>query len=188
MSLDRITWRETASRLRADRQRLRARIIRQEQRAPAVLALHPSYLCVRLYRISNYFYRAGHRWVARFFWHLNTLVTGADISPPSDLGEGLVIVSPAGVAITADSGRNLTVMPLAGIGSEIARRLDIGAGPGIPVLGDDVILEPHAGVLGPIRVGDRVRVAAGALVLKDVPADTVVEGPPVRFLKRSDRA
>lgn len=152
------------------------------------MALHPSFLCVLLYRISNYFYRAGHRWIARFFWHLNTLLTGADISPPSDLGEGLIIVSPAGVAITANSGRNLTVMPLAGIGSELGRRLDIGAGPGIPVLGDDVILEPHAGVLGPIRIGDRVRVSAGALVLRDVPEDTVVEGPRARFLTRSDEA
>ncbi|HUU22889.1 MAG TPA: serine acetyltransferase [Phycisphaerae bacterium] len=186
MSDERLTWSQTLSRLRADRRRLRALLAEQGGRRPVRLGLHPSFVCVLLYRISNHFSRAGHRYVARFFWHLNALLTGADISPPSDLGEGLVIVSPPGVTISTKAGRNLTVMPLAGIGSELGRRRDIGAGPGLPVLGDDVQLGPLCGVLGPVRVGHRVRVGAGAVVLKDVPDDTLVEGPQARFLRRAD--
>src|SRR5438105_5363064 len=108
--------------------------------------MHPSFLCVLFYRLSNHFFRAGNKRIARVFWHLNMLITGADISPPVDLGGGLVIMTPAGTAIMGNAGRNLTVMACAGLGGEIGRHEDIGAGPGLPVLGDDVILEPHCGV------------------------------------------
>jgi FkbM family methyltransferase len=182
---ERLRWKQTFSRLRADRRRLVALMTHHGNKPPA-LFFHPSFLCVLLYRISNHFFRAGHRHLARCFWHLNTLLTGADISEPADLGEGLVIVSPAGTAIMAKAGRNLTVMPCAGLGSELGRREDIGAGPGMPVLGDDVLLEPHCGVLGPVRVGHRVRVPAGMVLTKDVADDTSLQGPQPRFLRRQD--
>ena len=186
MALDRLTWKQTFSRLRADRRRLAELLTDLQGHRPAALTFHPSYICVFLYRIANHFFRAGHRFVARFFWHLNTLLTGADISAPADLGEGLVIVSPPGTAIMGSAGRNLTVMPCAGLGGEVGRREDIGAGPGLPLLGDDVILEPHCGVLGPVKVGHRVRVPAGIGLTQDVPDDMLVEGPAPRFLRRRD--
>ena len=175
MSLERLTWGQTLSRLRADRSRLRAHLAGRRTGTSPVL-----------YRISNHLFRAGHRYSARFFWHLNLLLTGADISPPSDLGEGLVIVSPAGVAIMGKAGRNLTMMPLAGLGGELGRHGDVGAGPGLPVLGDDVFMDVHTGVLGPVRIGNRVHVAAGICVVKDVPDDTRVEAAQGRFLRRQD--
>ena len=186
MSLERLTWGQTLWRLRADRSRLRALLAERRTGTSPLLTLHPSFVCVFLYRISNHLFRAGHRYSARFFWHLNLLLTGADISPPSDLGEGLVIVSPAGVAIMGKAGRNLTLMPLAGLGGELGRHEDIGAGPGLPVLGDDVVMDVHTGVLGPVRIGNRVHVAAGICVVKDVPDDTWVEAAQGRFLRRQD--
>jgi serine acetyltransferase len=150
--------------------------------------LHPSFVCVVLYRLSNYFYRSNHRHVARAIWHLNLLLTGADISEPADLQEGLVIVNPPGVALMGKAGRNLTVMQCAGLGAELGRLEDIGAGPGCCVLGDDVLLEPHSGVLGPVRVGSRVRVGAGIALTRDVPDDTWVEGPRPRFIARKGAA
>jgi serine O-acetyltransferase len=149
---------------------------------------HPSFICVLLYRISNYFYRSNHRWSARIIWHINLLLTGADISEPADLGEGLLIMNPAGTAIMGTAGRNLTVMPCAGLGAEVGRLKDIGAGPGYCKLGDDVVLEPHSGVLGPVKVGNRVRVGAGIALTRDVPDDTIVEGPRPRFISRKDLA
>jgi serine acetyltransferase len=114
------------------------------------------------------------------------LITGADISEPANLGAGLVIISPPGVAIMGRSGVNLTVMPCSGMGAEIGRYEDIGAGPGCCVVGDDVLLEPHSGVLGPVRVGNRVTIGSGVSVAKDVPDDYKVEGPKPRFLARKD--
>jgi serine O-acetyltransferase len=186
VELERLTWKQTRSRLRADRARLLARLEASGAGRPTLLRLHPSFVCVRLYRISNHFFRGGHRHLARLAWHLNVLLTGADISPPSDLGEGLDVVSPVGIAIMGKAGRNLTVGPMAGMGGEVGRREDVGAGPGLPVLGDDVVLEHHAGVLGPIRIGDRARIGAGALALKDVAADTLLRGPEPRFRGRTE--
>lgn len=174
---ERLTARQTISRIRADWGRLEEILGRR-------ILFHVSLLCVLLYRISNHLFRARRRYLARMVWHANTVLTGADISPPADLGEGLVVLGPAGTAIMARAGRNLTVMPLAGIGSELGRRQDVGAGPGLPVLGDDVILEPHSGVLGPVRIGDRVRVGAGALATTDLEDDTRLEAPPPRFIKK----
>jgi len=186
MTPARLSWSETFARLRADRRRLAALLDSQQGCQPGTLLFHPSFVCVFLYRISHQFFRAGHRYLARVVWHLNSLLTGADIAAPADLGEGLVIMSPPGTAIMGTAGRNLTVMPCAGLGGEVGRREDIGAGPGLPVLGDDVILEPHCGVLGPVKVGHRVRVPAGIGLTQDVPDDMLVEGPRPRFLHRRD--
>jgi serine O-acetyltransferase len=60
---------------------------------------------------------------------------------------------------------------------------DIGAGPGYPVIGDDVVFGIKAFALGAISVGDRVRVGPGALVVSDVPADAVVMPVPAKVLK-----
>jgi serine O-acetyltransferase len=119
-------------------------------------------------------------------WHFNTLLTGADISEPADLGEGLVIVSPPGTTIMGTAGRNLTVMPCAGMGGEVGRRKNVGAGPGLPLLGDDVILEPHTAVLGPVRIGHFVRVPAGIVLTTDVPDGSEIERPRLRLRRRRD--
>jgi serine O-acetyltransferase len=181
-----LTWKQTFARLRADRERLSALLDSLGCKNPRRLLLHPSFLCALFYRISNHFYRQGHRYTARFFWHVNVILTGADISAPNDLEGGLLIVSPPGTAIMAKAGRNLTIMPCAGLGSELGRWEDIGAGPGLPVVGDDVTMEPHSGILGPIRIGNRVRIGAGIAVTVDVPDDTIVEGPRPRIIKRRD--
>lgn len=184
MNLEPISWDDTKSRLRADRARLE-NFLRAAGRSGSVL-LHPSMHSVTLQRVSHYFFRRGHRFIARFFWQLNFLLTGADLGEDSDFEGGLVIVNPCGMSITAKAGHNLTLMPLAGLGAEIGRNEDIGAGPGLPVLGDDVTLEPHSGVLGPVRIGSRVLIRGLTLVVKDVPDDTVVEGSVARFVPRRD--
>jgi serine O-acetyltransferase len=182
-----LTWRETRLRLRADRERLRA-VLADVGRPAGALWAHPSYWCVAMYRLANHFDRRGHNWLGRIFWHLNLVLTGADINPPADLGPGLVVLSPAGVAIMGTAGRNLTVMACAGLGGETGRHEDIGAGPGLALLGDDVVLGPHTAVLGPVRVGSRVRLQHGLVLTRDVPDDVVVEGGRTRVLKRREGA
>lgn len=184
MTLTRLTWKQTFERLGADRRRL-ADVLEALHGRPAFgLFWHPSFLCVLLYRLSNHFFRSGHRYLARAFWHLNTLMTGADISEPANLGEGLVILSPPGTAIMGTAGCNLTVGPCSGLGGEVGRRTNIGAGPGLPLLGDHVVLEAHTGVLGPVRVGHHVRVPPGVIITEDVADYAIVEGPRLRMRSR----
>jgi serine O-acetyltransferase len=184
MTLARLSWTETRARLRSDRERLRA--------LRAQLAPYPSkgefcsaaFMSVLLYRLSNHLYRANHRWSARVIWHLNVLLTGADISEPADIGSGFVVLHPPGISIMGRAGRNLTVMACCGIGGEVGRQDDVSGWPGTPLLGDDIIMEPHSGIIGPVTIGSRVRVCSGAMVSRDVPADSVVEGPRVKILRR----
>jgi serine O-acetyltransferase len=49
---------------------------------------------------------------------------------------------------------------------------------GGPVIGDNVTIHVGAKVLGPIRIGNNVKIGANALVVKDVPDDCVVLGSP----------
>ena len=179
-----MSWSQTREALRQDRARL-AQVLAEVGRPAGALVFHPSYWCVLLYRLAHHFDRNGHNWLGRLCWHLNLVLTGADINPPAALGPGLVVLSPAGVAIMGTAGRNLTVMACAGMGGEIGRREDIGAGPGLALLGDDVVLGPHTGVLGPVRVGHRVHLRQGLVVTFDVADDQVVEGGRLRVLRRA---
>lgn len=52
-----------------------------------------------------------------------------------------------------------------------------------PVIGDNVTITCGAKVLGPIQVGNRVTVGANAVVIRDVPDNSVVGGVPARILK-----
>ena len=188
MAMEPLTWRQTLRRIGADHRRLVELLGEQQSHKPRSAYLHPSFVCALLYRISNHLHRRKHHWFARAVWHLNVLATGSDISEFSDLDQGLVVVRPAGVALMGKAGKNLTVMPCAGIGGEMGRRDDIGGGPGLPVLGDDVFMGAHSGILGPVRVGDRVHVGPGCAVLRDVGDDTMVLTHPPRFLTRRSQA
>lgn len=179
-----MTWTEVKTLLAADRERL----TRTLGPHACCLSLHPSYLCAFLYRISNYFWQRRSFFSARLVWQMNFWLTGADISPGCEIGAGMLILAPAGTAMMGRAGRNLTVMSCSGFGGEMGSLADIGAGPGLPYLEDDIVLEPHTAVLGPIRVGNRVRVRAGVILTKEAPDDTVIEGPPPRFHKRSSAA
>jgi serine O-acetyltransferase len=174
--------------MRADHDRLASLLTCLENSPARWVWLHPSFLAVFLYRIASYLHRRGHTLLARMIWQFNMFLTGADINAAAELGAGLVVMNPAGTAIMGKIGRNFTAMPCSGVGGETGRREDIGAGPGLAVVGDDVVMEPHSGILGPIRVGDRARIGAGIAVTKDVPADMSVEWPKPRFLRRRDLA
>lgn len=169
-----ITWRETRARLRADRARLEAHFDALPGGRPAFMWLQPSYQCVLLHRLSFYFHSRGNRLLARTFWQLNLFLTACDIAPVSDIGPGLVVHFPLAVGLIGTVGKNTTIEGHAGIGGGTRRHADIGAGPGLPVIGDDVVLGWGALVMGPIRVGHRVVIGHGAVVTADVPDDAVV--------------
>jgi hypothetical protein len=127
MTSEPTTWSEVQKRLRRDRERLRG--LRGQNVLPlGILALHPSYQCIWLHRVSNYFFRRNHRLLARFFWHLNLLLTGADIAPISEIGPGLLLVHPISTQIFGRLGADCTIWGHTGIGGGRSNK-DIGAVP-----------------------------------------------------------
>ncbi len=168
-----ITVFETRQRLKIDRERLLDFLKALGSPLPSFPLFYPSFLCVFLHRWSHYLFCGNHRRLARLVWHFNLIITGADMSPLSDLGEGLVILHPAAVTLYGKAGKNLTLYAQGGLGAGIGRE-DIGAGIGLPVLGDDVTLLPRAMILGPVRIGDQVQCGAGCVVTKNIPGRAVL--------------
>ena len=66
-------------------------------------------------------------------------------------------------------------------------RGDIGAGDGLPMIGDDVVIGYGASVLGPVRVGDHAVVGAHALVIKDLPAGASAVSRPAQIVHTPSR-
>jgi serine O-acetyltransferase len=180
-----IDWAETLRRIRADRERLDAWCSARGDVGRA--SFHsPARLCVVLYRWSHHCFARGWRLPARALWHLNLWLTGADLSPMSVLGEGLLVVHPVSVTIVGNAGRGLTVEGLGGMGGGMSLE-DVGAGPGLPQLGDDVWLARGAMVLGPVRIGSGVRIGPGCTVVRDVEAGAQVLPYDVRVVRVQGR-
>lgn len=142
-----------------------------------------SWLAVWLFRWSFFYHGRGRRGLARFFWQVNLMLTGVDITPITDIGPGLLILRPKGVTLFGVAGSGLTVMGRSVIGGG-GSRTDIGAGPGRPLIGDDVTLDFGSMVLGPVSVGNRVYVGAGCVVMKNVQADCKVTALAPEVVRR----
>jgi len=177
-----MTRQETRSRLAVDRQRLTA-AMREAGQVCGAFWLVPAWQAVWLYRWSYFHFVNGRRLLSRAYWHLNLLLTGADINPLSEIGPGLLLSSPLGVVIVGRLGANVTVYGHVGIGGGLSQK-DIGAGSGLPVVEDDVVLHFSAVVLGPVRIGKGARLGARTLVTRDIPSGGVVTLDEPRILRR----
>jgi serine O-acetyltransferase len=121
----------------------------------------------------------------RFLSALAHFLTGVEIHPGARIGVPFFIDHGSGVVIgeTAVIGDRCVLfhnVTLGGTGKHEGKRH--------PTVGDDVFIGTGATLLGPIHVGDRARIGAGAFIhMRDVPPDTTVVGVPARIVKRDGR-
>lgn len=156
------------------------------QRDPAVRSraevffCYPGFRAIRRHRRAHRAYQKGHFFIARCISARTKKLTGIDIHPGAQIGEGFFIDHGTGVVIgeTTVIGKNVTLyqgVTLGGTGKDTGKRH--------PTLGDGVTVGAGAKVLGPIRIGHHVKVGAGAVVLKDVPDQCTVVGNPGRIVR-----
>ena len=109
------------------------------------------------------------------------LLSGVEIHPGATIGPGFFIDHGMGVVIgeTAEIGANVTLYHGVTLGGTSWNK-----GKRHPTLEDDVVVGAGAKILGPITIGARTRVGANAVVVKNVPADSVVIGIPGRVTHR----
>lgn len=169
-----ITWKETRARMLADRQRLLDYLREEGEPAPWFPVLHPSYMACFLYRLSHYLRLRGWKLPARILWHLNITLTGLDVNPKVEIGPGFLIVHPACCTIAGKIGAHCTMFAQSGIGgAKFFDTRDIGAGPGVPLVEDDVYFEPGAIAIGPIRIGSGCRLGARTVCSSDLPPGSI---------------
>lgn len=146
-----------------------------------VFFLYPGVKAIRMYRKANFLHRHGFKFFARVISQRARTLTGIEIHPGATIGRRLVIDHGAGVVIgeTAEIGDDVLIyqgVTLGGTGKDTGKRH--------PTIGNNVMISCGAKVLGPFKVGDNARIAAGAVVLEEVPADSTVVGVPARVVKR----
>jgi serine O-acetyltransferase len=112
---------------------------------------------------------------------LQTAVMGIEIGKDVTLGRGVFFVHSVGVVIGGD----------ARIGDRVRfygnNTVGTAKDDGYPTIEDDVWIGAGARILGPITIGARSRIGANAVVLQDVPPDSVAVGIPARVFPRTDR-
>ncbi|MCH3965222.1 MAG: serine O-acetyltransferase [Clostridium sp.] len=146
-----------------------------------VFLLYPCIHALIHYRIAHFFYNKKMFFIARAISQLSRFFTGIEIHPGAKIGKGLFIDHGMGVVIgeTAEVGDNVTLyhgVTLGGTGKETGKRH--------PTVGNNVFIGSGAKLLGPIVVGDRVKIGANAVVLEDIPSDCTAVGVPVRIIYR----
>ncbi len=146
-----------------------------------VLTSYPGIKAVLLHRISHFFHKLGMPFVPRYIANIARELTAIEIHPGAEIGSEFFIDHGAGVVIgeTAIIGNNVTIYAGVVLGGTSLNQVKRH-----PTIGNDVVIGSGAKVLGPITVGDNVRIGANSVVINDVPAGSVVVGVPGRIVSR----
>ena len=153
----------------------------------SIILTYPGVKAVFFHQISNFFYKAGFDLIARIISQIIRFFTGIEIHPGAKIGKNLFIDHGMGVVIgeTSEVGDNVTIYHNVTLG---------GSSPSIdserqrhekrhPTIGNDVVIGSGAQIIGPIKVGNNSRIAANAVVVKDVPENATMVGIPARAVK-----
>jgi serine O-acetyltransferase len=149
-----------------------------------IMLLYPGLRAVRMHRRAHWFYMHNMRFLARWISQRTVRKTGIEIHPGATLGRRLFIDHGTGVVIgeTTEIGDDVTIyqgVTLGGTGKDTGKRH--------PTVGNGVMIGAGAKLLGPFKVGDRAKIAAGALVLRAIPPDSTAVGVPARVVRRNGR-
>jgi serine O-acetyltransferase len=134
------------------------------------------------HRITHWLWLHGWRFAGRWLSQVARNITGVEIHPGATIGPGFFIDHGMGVVIgeTAEIGSDVTIyhgVTLGGTSLEKGKRH--------PTLGDRVVIGAGAKVLGAITIEADSRIGANAVVVKSVPANSVVVGVPGQIVQRS---
>jgi serine acetyltransferase len=144
--------------------------------------LLPSLQAIFVYRVSRYLFLRGHRLLPRFLYTYNIVVWGTDMPAITRIGHSFYMPHTVGVTVFAVLGDRCTCYAQAAIGGGSGNETDIGAGPGLPVLGDNVLIGARSMIVGPVRIGSGSLIGANAFVTFDVPENSTVVSPSAQIL------
>jgi serine O-acetyltransferase len=133
------------------------------------------------HRVSHWMWMHGMKWLARVFAQFVRFLTGVEIHPGACIARRFFIDHGMGVVIgeTAVVQEDVTIyhnVTLGGVSLVKVKRH--------PTIEPGVVIGAGAKVLGDITVGSHSRIGANAVVIKDVPPQSVVVGVPGQIIRR----
>lgn len=160
-------------------------LIAVTQRDPAATnALIPllyfkGFHALQTHRIAHWLWQADRREDALFLQNRSSVLYAVDIHPAAKLGHGIILDHATGLvigetAIVEDNVSLLHQVTLGGTGKERGDRH--------PKIRKGVMIGAGATVLGNVEVGAGACIAAGSVVLQNVPPHTTVAGIPARVV------
>ena len=157
----------------------------------SIVLTYPGVKAVFFHKFSHLFHVAGFDLIARIISQTIRFFTGIEIHPGAKIGKNLFIDHGMGVVIgeTSEIGDNVTIYHAVTLG---------GSSPSIdserqrhekrhPTIGNDVVIGSGAQIIGPVKVGNGARIAANAVVVKDVPENTTMVGIPAKAVKLENK-
>ena len=152
---------------------------------------YPGFQALSMHRISHKLWKYKLPLIPRLISHITRFLTGVEIHPGAKIGKNLFIDHGMGVVIgeTSEIGDNVTIYHAVTLG---------GSSPSIdserqrhekrhPTIGDDVVIGSGAQIIGPVIVGKYSRIAANAVVVKDVPENATMVGVPAKAVKLENK-
>ena len=156
--------------------------LRRDWQRHRASASHRSMPALATYRMGRWVREqpAPLRWIGGKVYGVSLLVSeaisGIYLDRDTDVGEAIHFVHAGGI----------NIHPATKIGDRVGimHGVTLGSGPdgGTPTIGDDVFIGANASVIGEVKVGDRARIAANSLVLRDVPPDSLAIGVPAKVM------
>ena len=131
------------------------------------------------HRFAHVLWTEGRQDFALYLQSQSSRIFGVDMHPAARIGKGLMFDHATGIVVgeTAVIGDHCSLLhgvTLGGSGKDSGDRH--------PKIGDNVMIGAGAKVLGNISIGNCCRVAAGSVVLQDVPPQSTVAGVPARIV------
>ena len=145
-----------------------------------VLLTYPGVKAQAAHRVSHFLWNHGFKLLARMhsqFWRFWTQI---EIHPGATIASGVFIDHGAGLVIGETAVVEKGVMlyhgvTLGGTGKDTGKRH--------PTVKEGALVSAHAQVIGPIEIGAKSKVGAGAVVVSDVPSDVTVVGIPAKIVR-----
>jgi serine O-acetyltransferase len=147
--------------------------------------LYPGFHAILIHRLTHLLWKLKIPFVPRLISQISRFLTGVEIHPGAKIGKGFFIDHGIGVVIgeTSEIGDNCVMfhnVTLGGTGKHKDKRH--------PTLGDSVMIGTGAILLGPIKVGDNVKIGANTFIfMRDVPDNCTVVGTPGRIVKMNNK-
>lgn len=145
-----------------------------------VLLTYPGVKALAAHRVSHFLWNHGFKLLARMhsqFWRFWTQI---EIHPGATIASGVFIDHGAGLVIGETAIVEKGVMlyhgvTLGGTGKDVGKRH--------PTVREGALVSAHAQIIGPIEIGAKAKVGAGAVVVSDVPSDVTVVGIPAKIVR-----